>query len=184
MLFRSEGTLLTCYENVAAAPGGDAFVASKYRIEPPIRRGREAERKPLATAVADDAVRPETKIRVYTSMATWCPSCLAHLPAAKQLNDVMAGESVEFIAIPIDDNDDAGMLKTYVDKQKPAYRLLATLPAPRRAIFRAELEKLLGHEPGLPSSVITDAAGGIIDVLPGLPTVSQLRSWMRLAPSE
>ena len=142
--------------------------------EPAVRSGPSAERKPFPTAVADAAARPEAKIRVYTSMATWCPSCLKHLPIQKNLVE-SAGPSVEMIAVPIDDHDDEPTLKKYVYYHHPAYRLLDTLPAAQRAIFRADLEKLLGHEPGLPSSVITDASGAVIEVLPGLPTLSQLR---------
>ena len=168
-----EGTLLTCYENSAQAPGREAFVRSLYRVKPAVRFDPGAERKPFPTAAADLAARPEAKIRVYTSMATWCPSCLKHLPIQKNLVE-SAGPSVEMIAVPIDDHDDEPTLKKYVDDHHPAYRLLATLPNAQRGTFRADLEKLLGHEPGLPSSVITDASGAVIEVLPGLPTLSQL----------
>jgi hypothetical protein len=103
---------------------------------------------------------------------------MKHLPVQKHLAEEMAGEPMELIAVPIDDTDDEVTLKTYVEERKPAYRLLAALPPGQRAIFRADLEKLLGHEPGLPSSIITDGTGGVIAVLPGLPTLSQLRSWL------
>ena len=115
-------------------------------------------------------------------MASWCAACMKHLPLQKHLAQEMAGQPMELIAVPIDDNDDEATLKSYVDEKQPPYRLLATLPAAQRALFRADLEKLLGHEPGLPSSVITDGAGGVIAVLPGLPTLSQLRSWLPAGP--
>ena len=173
-----EGTLLTCYENPAEAPGGEAFVRSPYRVKLPDRSSLPAARTPFPTAVNDVGAKPGSKIRVYTSMASWCAACMKHLPVQKHLAEEMAGEPMELIAVPIDDTDDEATLKTYVGQRKPAYRLLAALPPAQRAIFRADLEKLLGHEPGLPSSVITDGAGGVIAVLPGLPTLSQLRSWL------
>jgi hypothetical protein len=173
-----EGTLLTCYENPADAPGGEAFVRSLYRVKLPPQHPATPERSLSPFATADTGARPETQLRVYTSMATWCPSCAKHLPLQKRLAAEMASEPMELIAVPIDEKDDEKKLGTFVDKNHPPYRLLSTLPAAGRAAFLAELTKLLGREPGLPSSLITDSSGRILDALPGLPTLSQLRRWL------
>lgn len=173
-----EGALLTVYENPADAPAGEAFARGNYRVAIPSRRPAAADRQVSPFAAADAASRAGTRLRVYTSMATWCPSCARHLPIQKRITEEMAAEPVELIAVPIDEKDDAAKLQSYVDERHPPYRLLATLPAGRRAAFLAELAALLGHEPALPSSLVTDASGNILQALPGLPTVSQLRHWL------
>ncbi len=179
----AEGTLLTCYENPDDSPDGKAFVRSAYRVKLPRPADAAPGRRPFAVAVADAGAKPDTRIRVYTSMASWCASCLKHLPVQQHLAEEMAKESMELIAVPVDDHDDAGTLRNYVDEKHPAYRLLLDLPVAQRAVFRADLEKLLGHEPFLPSSVITDGAGGLITVMPGVPTLSQLRSLLSAEPA-
>ena len=111
-------------------------------------------------------------------MATWCPSCAKHLPLQKRLAAGTAAEGVEFIAVPVDETDDEPKLKTYLAEKDPPYRLLSTLSGAQRAAFAAELARHLGHDPALPSTLITDAAGRVIDVVQGVPTLSQLRRWL------
>jgi thiol-disulfide isomerase/thioredoxin len=173
-----EGMLLTCYENAADAPNGEAFVRSQYRLNLPPRHSAPVVRPASPFASADTGSRPETQLRVYTSMATWCPSCAKHLPLQRRLVAELNSEPVELIAVPIDEKDDDGKLKAYSEKTHPPYRLLSALPAAQRAAFTSELTSLLGHEPALPSSLITDSSGRILDALPGLPTLSQLRRWL------
>ena len=173
-----EGTLLTCYENPADAPSGEPFVRSSYRVNIPVLRPGPVDRQPSAFAAGDTGGRPDAQLRVYTSMATWCPSCAKHLPLQKRIAAEMAAEPVELVAVPIDVADDAAKLKAYSDEKKPPCRLLSNLPAAQRAAFTAELEKLLGHAPGLPSSLITDASGRVLKAVAGVPSISELRRWL------
>ncbi|HWB03315.1 MAG TPA: ASPIC/UnbV domain-containing protein [Verrucomicrobiales bacterium] len=175
------GTLLTCYEKALEVPykgAGPHFQRTPYRLKLPSRPNQSSERPSSPFASADTGARPETKVRVYTSMATWCPSCAKHLPQQKRLAAQISSDAVELIAVPIDEKEDPAKLQAYAEKTHPPYRLLSTLPSSSRAAFTAELTTLLGHEPGLPSSLITDSSGRILDALPGLPTVSQLRRWL------
>lgn len=162
----AEGTLLTAYENREAG----AFTRAEYRN----LRERAAEevvggkRFPLAK-------RGEAKVQVYTTTATWCVACIGHLPAVADL----AQDGVELFGVPIDAEDDAAKLAAYVEERKPVYEMLAEIGAGEKeevvAFLRNELRM---RDPGLPSSVITDGEGKVLEVMQGIPTVSQVRKWM------
>jgi thiol-disulfide isomerase/thioredoxin len=174
----AEGTLLTCYENAAKWPDGTAFTRGQWRVTKADRSPMREDRPVSMIAAGDKAARPDARLRVYTSMATWCPSCARHLPLQQRLAAELASEPVELIAVPIDADDDAAKLDAWVSEKKPPARLLSSLPAAQRAAFAEELEKFVGYDPGLPSSLVTNASGGIIKALEGIPTVSQLRQWL------
>lgn len=181
----AEGTLLTCYENPADGPDGTAFSRAAWRVAAPARSAAREDRPVSATAAADSvAARPDARLRIYTSMATWCPSCAKHLPVQKRLAAEIAADGVELIAVPIDAGDDAKELEAYVGAKQPPYRLLSSLPADGRAAFVTELRTFLGYEPGLPTSLVADASGGVITVLPGVPTLSQVRRWLAQLPDK
>ena len=177
-----EGTLLNCYENAADAPGGTPFVSSTYRMKIPARHADPVNRPESPFAAADKGGRSGVRVRVYTSMATWCPSCAKHLPLQKRIAEEMAAEPVELVAVPIDEGDDEKKLSAYANEKKTPYRLLSALPANERAAFTAELEKQLGHAPGLPSSLITDGSGHVLKAVAGVPSISDLRRWLAERP--
>jgi len=161
----AEGTLLTVYENRAA---GD-FVQSQYRNS----RGRlatgEVEKKRFPISKKNPG-----KVQVYTTTATWCAACIGHLPALKQLES----EEIALYGIPIDASDDPEKLATYVEQKSPPYQMLAEISSEERQGVTKFIAKELGIEnPLLPSSVITDSDGNVLEVMPGVPTLSQVRKW-------
>lgn len=112
------------------------------------------------------------KIQVYTTMATWCPSCLKHLPQLAVLQD----DAVALFAVPIDPEDDEEKLGEYVARHSPPYEMLRGVPAAKREEVNGFLSDALGiANPGLPSSVIADSEGNVLQVMQGIPTVSELR---------
>jgi peroxiredoxin len=169
-----EGTLLTVYENPADGPGGDAFARSTYRVAAPAPSEPALDRPVFPLAVADPAARPEARLRLYTTLATWCPSCRKHLPAVRRLHEDLAAEGVELIAVPIDAEDDEAKLTGYMrDHQVPSR--LAALDGPQREQALGYFQSALGEEPPLPSTVVTDAQGRVRAAQPGVPSVSSLR---------
>jgi len=162
-----EGTLLTARED--GESGG--FTSQPYRRD--ARRGIAApisERKfPLARSTAGE------KLRIYTTTATWCAACLTHLPALARLKQ----EGVALYGVPIDPDDDATKLAEYVEKRKPPYQMLAEIGArEKQAVSEFLAQELQMQNPLLPSSVITDGEGNVLEVMQGTPTLSQLRKWM------
>lgn len=169
-----EGTLLTVFENPADGPGGEAFARTAYRTAavPPSEPSMERPLFPLAAA--DQTARPDARLRVYTTLATWCPSCRKHLPAVRRLHEALATEGIEFIAVPIDAEDDATKLADYV-REHPLPSRMAALDTAQREGALADFKAALGEEPPLPSTVITDAQGRVQAAQPGVPAVSLLR---------
>jgi thiol-disulfide isomerase/thioredoxin len=159
-----EGSLLTARED-------DEFTTSvvqKYREETP----RKIVDTPKRTfPVANSATH---KLQVYTTTATWCTACLGHLPALAQLKQ----DGVALYGVPIDVNDDAAKLAAYVEKKQPPYKMLAEISAEEKGkvneFFAAELRM---ENPVLPSTVITDGEGNVLEVMQGIPTLSQVRKW-------
>ena len=74
-----EGTLLTAYENAADSPANEAFVRTGYRAKRAERPTRASERPVFDVAARDASARADGRLRVYTTMATWCPSCKKQL---------------------------------------------------------------------------------------------------------
>ena len=170
-----EGTLLTVYENPADAPDGDPFVRATYRVAPSDAAPSPAmERPAFPLAEADAHAIRESRMRVYTTLATWCPACKKHVPKLQRLSEELGAEGVELVAVPIDEDDDAEKLAGYVKETQLPSRMLA-LDAAKRAEATAAFAQALGEPAPLPSTVVTDASGRILFAQPGVPSVSALR---------
>ena len=174
-----EGTLVTVYENAAQSSDGKAVRRSPYRRSTgPTPPAIAPEPVISAFAQADPARRPDARLRLYSSMATWCQSSIAHLPKQQRLADELAAEGLDLVAVPIDPNDDPNDLAEYVSQHHPAYRLLSKLDAPQRAAFVDELSKTLGASPPQPASMVTTADGRVLKIMPGVPSISEVRRMM------
>ena len=92
----------------------------------------------------------------------------------RRLEDELADEGVELIAVPIDEADTDVKLAEYAKEWGLPSRLAALVGA-QRAQARAAFSKALGEEAPLPSSVITDQTGHILTAQAGVPSVSLLR---------
>ncbi|MBI4657659.1 MAG: VCBS repeat-containing protein [Verrucomicrobia bacterium] len=169
-----EGTLLTAYENSKDSSTGEPFTRSPYRVKPSTRPTPVPDRPMFSLAAADTRAKAGARLRVYTTFATWCPSCKQHLPNQQRLKDELADEGVDLIAIPIDEADDNNKLAAYNREYHPAARLVNLVPA-RRKEAAAAFAKALGEDPPLPSTVITDGSGRFLAAQTGVPSVSILR---------
>lgn len=162
-----EGELVT----VSEVETGDGKVSEVYRKELNSRRGEGRPVVPFSLG----RVTPG-KVQVYTTMATWCPSCLKHLPQLAILQD----ESVALFGVPIDPDDDDAKLDEYVSKNSPPYEILRGISTGKRVEVSDFLAASLQiASAGLPSSVIVDSEGNVLHVMQGVPTISQLRRLMR-----
>lgn len=171
------GALITARES-ADTP----FRTSTYLKPLPIPDRQVIERPAFAIAANDSEAKPDTKLRLYTTTATWCEACLRHLPEISAMTELLNADGIEIIAIPIDADDDKPKLEKYLAEWKPAYRMLIDLPITDRAKVTSFITAQTGAEsPPLPSSIVTDAEGNALLVTEGIPTVSDLR---RLLNSE
>lgn len=173
-----EGAMLTVYENPADAPAGEAFVRGTYRT-PAANRTPPAIDLPVFGPAVDDRARPaDRRLHVYTTIATWCPSCKKLLPAVQWLHQTMEPEGVDFVATPIDPEDDDAKLAAYAQEHHLPSRL-AAIPLDQREHTKTAFARALGADPPLPTTVVTDPQGRILLAKPGVPTVSELRRLLK-----
>ncbi len=161
------GTLVTVYEDHGMSPDGTGFSLARYRPEGRPVTDRKARRTPFPVSHPG-----ASGVRVYTAMATWCGSCKRELPALERLQNAFDG-SVSFYGLPIDEDDLPPALERYAAKFSPAYELLGPDGARARAFTALAQERL--REAGLPFSAIVARDGTVVDVVRGVPTVSDLR---------
>ena len=159
-----EGTLLTAYEN----QDSNSFTQKPYRntrkSTPPVSRRFSL---PIAQ-------KTPGKIQVFTTTATWCTACISHLPALAYLQT----DDIALHGIPIDPNDTPQMLKEYVTSKNPPYEMLTELNSVEKENISSFLAKNMGTEnPVLPSTIITDEEGNVLEIMQGIPTLSQVRRW-------
>ena len=165
------GALVTVRES-ASKP----FEVSPYLRSLPVPDRQTIDRPRFPVAATDNVAKRGSKLRLYTTTATWCEACLRHLPQISAMTKRLAADGIEVVAIPIDPEDNKTKLEKYREKWKPAYRMLIDLPIADRATVTSFLAAHTGTEsPPLPSSVVTDAAGKALLVTTGVPTVSDLR---------
>ena len=115
---------------------------------------------------------------MYTSTATWCPSCKASLPQLQALRDAFAAEELEMTGVPVDPGEGPEKLDAYAAEYRPAYRLRTDLSPEQAASFSETLARTTGLD-ALPSTLITAADGTILLGIPGVPTISEIRSLLR-----
>lgn len=170
-----EGTLLTVYENPADSPSGQAVTRSLYRIKQaqppqrsPVRMG------PIFPVRALDLAAKPARLRVYATFATSSPSATSDLPLWRRLKEELRSEGVDIVAVPVDEADDNLKLGAYAQQYKPASRLINIPPAGRAEVLAA-YAKVLGQDPAVPSTVVTDEAGHVLFAERGVPTISDLR---------
>jgi thiol-disulfide isomerase/thioredoxin len=167
------GTLLTIYENAAASQSGEHFERSNYhnikRSNPLLSTRKPTKRFPLVNTSSSP------RIRIYTTMATWCVACKAHLPQLQTLRDMFEADKVELIGVPIDDKDDADKLAAYETKFQPAYQLRKPLSQEEQKSLSVFSANVIKDGLPLPSTIITDAAGNVLHIMAGVPDVSQVR---------
>ena len=112
------------------------------------------------------------KVHVYTTTATWCAVCAGNLSDLENLEE----DGVALFGVPIDVEDDPKRLDAYVEKWKPPYRMLTQLGIEEKDAMAVFLSQSMRTEsPALPSSVITDSHGRVLEVMQGIPTLSQVR---------
>ncbi len=177
----SAGILLTVYENPAHSPTGKAFVAEPYlRPAPAGRAGppRKEETGEFSLPSTSGEAGAGLALRMYTSTATWCPSCKASLPQLQALRDAFTEEELEMTGVPVDSDEGEEKLDAYAAKYRPAYGLRTDLSPKQVSEFSETLTRTTGLE-ALPATLITAADGRILLGIPGVPTISEIRSLLR-----
>ena len=168
------GTLLTAYENTVDSPDGRAFTSTTYRLP---RRDRPIQGDSTPGVSADRLTLPgvsgEAKLRMHTTMATWCRACKRELPQLARLRDRFDPKLLAMYGVPIDPIDSHQQLQFYLQQHSPAYKLLLEVSVPQRENVARILRARIQSE-ALPATIITDAHGNVLATLSGVPTVSEI----------
>ena len=110
-------------------------------------------------------------------MASWCAVCKAELPQVALLRNTFGNDELALYGVPIDEDDDKGVLSAYRRENEPAYELLDPLSSEARS----EIGTLVREETwidALPATLVTDPTGLVFHVQVGLPSVSDVRRWL------
>ena len=172
------GSLVTALEK--GASGEPAFELEPYAWNSDASSADGRPKEPMALTgtqpldlprVADDA---PSKLRMYTTMATWCASCRRELPYLTRLREAIDSRSLSMYAVPVDPEDGEEKLADYWKRFEPAYGRLEGLDATGLSALTARFQKELGHD-GLPSTMVLNEAGDILLVRAGIPTLSEIQ---------
>ena len=166
-----EGTLLTVHEQPVDPTR--AYVAEPYRTGIQIGTPdlQMASRPVINIRGAGGTTTP--KLRIYTTVATWCAACVQQYPQLQMLNEVY-GDDLQFYGMPVDPEDTAQKLAAYEDQHKPPYQMLTDPTSADRKAVQTLLEAILG-DPPLPSTLATDGEGRVLRAWAGVPTRSQVQ---------
>ena len=174
--------LVTLYENPAESPDGSGLSVEPYRQEGLAARARQAApsdtrgpRLELA-ALGGNGSGDGIRVRVFTTMATWCDTCKGELPQIELLRRAF-GEELALVGVPVDEHDSAKKLADYREEFAPAYQLLDPLPEPARAAVQQQVQDALRID-ALPATIVTDASGRVLRTSSGVPSVSELRAFL------
>ncbi len=174
------GALVTAHENPQAGPAKTGAAVQPYRRSAPTPErttgpGRAADLAGSARLDlgADDGA-PNARLRVYTTMATWCETCRGELPRIAALRESFSRNDVALHAVPVDPDDSREKLQRYLARHRPAYEMLIDLDAAEIGRVEEVLRRELRREP-LPASIVTDSVGRVLSVEVGVPSLSALR---------
>jgi thiol-disulfide isomerase/thioredoxin len=173
------GSLVTVYENPTQSPTGEAFVVSPYLPEGPATLpgpSLQAEAAPslhlgALQTLAELPAAP--RLRLVTTLATWCLPCRREVPVLTALRDRFDATELGLYGVAIDPEDGPEKLAQWNDELDPPYAMLPVSAEERTGVQRMVAEQL-GSE-GVPATLVLDADGRILHAQWGPPTVSTLR---------
>ncbi|MBI3464796.1 MAG: TlpA family protein disulfide reductase, partial [Planctomycetes bacterium] len=139
---------------------------------------------PIEPSFARPATRPQlklgeptsagAKLRLYTTMATWCAACKRELAQVERLRSAFASDSLAMFGVPVDPDDAVEKLNGFLAQYRPAYELLTDLTAEQKSSVEQVVKDALKGE-GLPATILTDGGGRVLRTMWGVPSVSEVR---------
>lgn len=118
------------------------------------------------------------RLRVFTTMATWCAVCRSELPHFAHLKGSLPQDAVALYGLPADPEDTREKLDTYAAKNSPAYHILSSLLPVEQEKISGLFRKHLG-DAALPSTMVTNSTGDVLLIKKGTVSVSAVRQLLR-----
>jgi thiol-disulfide isomerase/thioredoxin len=181
----SADTLPTFYENPADSPDGSPFVGRPYRRRLAPDRAVAASsthaRRPRLELTSTSTRTTNARLRLYTTMATWCVACQTELPQLQRLREAFAEEELAMFGVPVDPREDADKIEAWRAAYQPVYELLSGLTPKQKISVSRLVVRELGME-AVPATLITDAADHVLHAQWGPPSISKLRELLTSVP--
>jgi thiol-disulfide isomerase/thioredoxin len=98
-----------------------------------------------------------SKVTLVNLWATWCGPCREELPALDKLHNKYKAKGFRVVGLDVDEPVDA--VKKFLAKQKITYPILLSTPD--------KTVPSLGNLEGLPTSLLLDETGDVLEVLVG-----------------
>ena len=156
------GTVVTVFENAKEG---------EVKIE---REAVAILREVVTTLPKEKLALPVThKLNVVMTMTTWCPVCRGEIPHLRRLQKNLSKE-VGFYGLPVDAEDDRSKLQKFQKEVNPPYVILDSMSAGQREAVEALMKKSFGEHP-LPTTLILDDEGNVLESMKGTPSLSQVR---------
>ena len=172
------GSAVTAYENAGETGDGSGFEVAPYRAHASSDRLATSGAKGAATKNKKSpplAPVAGAKLTMFTSMATWCPSCKRELSHLSRLRAAFGEETLAMVGVPVDLEDERGMLDEYVAENEPAYELRSDLSEDERTRFAEYVREVL-YTDALPATILVTADGTPVHAAPGTPSLSKVRA--------
>jgi peroxiredoxin len=170
----SAGSMVTAYEVPEQSPTREAFVVAPYGN--PLRIAADSGKPaPLAQLRIVDRKDSPPKLTMFTTMATWCPTCKGELPQLAALRQAFSPDQLEMHGVPVDETDTQEKLANYVEENQPAYDLLTDLSRGDVLTVEQVVERTTQLKEALPATLITDPDGMVVYASAGVPSISDLR---------
>ena len=167
------GSLVTVFENADRATG-DRHRVVPYATKPiEFARSKSVTRSTIQLPAYSES---KTEFRLITTMATWCDACKKHLPQLAHIRDYFPDNQLDMIGVPADPIDTEAELANYVSEHSPAYRLVIVDSKELSSIQNAILKTL--RTDVLPSTILTDADGNVLQTFEDVPTASAIAKLM------
>lgn len=172
-------TLVTAYEDPDESPDGSGFRVAPYRVDGLAARASAKPRpRPAGARLRIASNGGGAKIRLLTTMATWCETCKGELPQLALLREAFGSDELAMLGLPVDEDDGRDELDAYAEEHAPAYTLLRELSPKQRAQITEAVVGGLRID-ALPASIVTDAEGRVLRTLKGVPSVSEIRRLLK-----
>jgi hypothetical protein len=166
------GRLVTVYENPDESPNKKPFHTQPY-LKNVLKGAKlaQAEKKHLPLTLPHDD--SPAALNLVTAMSTHCKGCQRLQPQVALLRETFDRSLVGIWGVGTDLDESPETLEAYSGAHQPAYLVLSDLAMEERRALREHVRDTF-QDDLTPATVITDASGGILRTLTGIPTVSEV----------
>lgn len=127
-----------------------------------------------------EKVLPEmqsARFHLIITTATWCAACKSYLPQVVRLSESFDRSQIKLWGLPADVIETPDQINEYIGQYQPAYEMLTNVESSQRDHLLAMIRQQTQSD-ALPSSVLLDADGRILRIIPGVPSVSDVARLM------